>query len=524
MARDDFSAAVVKRLRECVAYRCMICWTQTLGPSGDGGRGVSAGVASHISGAAEGGPRYNPKLTPEQRSAFENGMWLCAICSRKIDADKDTYTEPVLVDLRAKAIERARCEHGAKALQPGDAEDAVLAVLRRLPPKFPLSAIASVHGAAAARLSALDPRFLVETGYRNQQPVISLKPTQPVAFILHVPKEQAPIWKNGLEHLTSHGEEVALPMQGVFAQGSPLLEHLIDGHAGPDGQLVIGGNDRPAILHVCLVDPASGVLEPLPDFVGKAFAGTESFSVRSSACGGMLGLRVRGAWKEVSSLCSLTLSTNFSGWHGLDLRELPYLKTIAQLFARLSIGWRLSLTLEVDGQELLKATTNDLDSDSPLRDLIIEVKHVALAGALAKHLGSTIAYRSDSQLTWLEIEQVETTVAIANGRHRLERADLKTNPRCTLIAGIDGQEMAKHLSADDTFLVDAAEPEGETISVFGQLVKLPRRAALMYGVLPQCSVDLSTLKAGDSADIEWIPTENFQLSYRFVRAGEEVAA
>ena len=57
---------------------------------------VSIGEAAHITAAAEGGPRYNPDLTPEERSSIENGIWLCRSCARLIDSDERVYSIELL--------------------------------------------------------------------------------------------------------------------------------------------------------------------------------------------------------------------------------------------------------------------------------------------------------------------------------------------------------------------------------------------------------------------------------------------
>ena len=45
---------------------------------------------------AQGGPRYDASMTPEERKSFENGIWLCQSCSKLIDTDITRYPkEPV---------------------------------------------------------------------------------------------------------------------------------------------------------------------------------------------------------------------------------------------------------------------------------------------------------------------------------------------------------------------------------------------------------------------------------------------
>lgn len=87
-SRDDFRAPVIRTIAQRAGYRCsnQTCLRPTIGPDG-ADKSASIGVAAHITAAAEGGPRYDPSLTPEERGAAENGIWLCQTCSRLVDVD-----------------------------------------------------------------------------------------------------------------------------------------------------------------------------------------------------------------------------------------------------------------------------------------------------------------------------------------------------------------------------------------------------------------------------------------------------
>ena len=105
MARDNFKAITVERLGQRVNYRCSnpYCAAQASGPSWDSDKSISIGVAAHITATSQGGPRYNEKLTSEQRQAFANGIWLCNNCSRKVDSDPTQFTAEVLREWKSFA-------------------------------------------------------------------------------------------------------------------------------------------------------------------------------------------------------------------------------------------------------------------------------------------------------------------------------------------------------------------------------------------------------------------------------------
>jgi hypothetical protein len=88
-SRDDFDPKkVVEPLAKRSSYVCTNpdCRALTIAPSEiDTSKYIYVGVASHITAAASGGPRYDSTLTTEQRSSIDNAIFLCSTCSVMID-------------------------------------------------------------------------------------------------------------------------------------------------------------------------------------------------------------------------------------------------------------------------------------------------------------------------------------------------------------------------------------------------------------------------------------------------------
>src|SRR5215213_764734 len=93
--RDNFSPVVKRTVAERVNYLCSSpsCRVPTSGPQDDPSKSLNIGVAAHITAASEGGPRYNPALTPEERRHANNAIWLCQNCGKLIDNDETRFTE-----------------------------------------------------------------------------------------------------------------------------------------------------------------------------------------------------------------------------------------------------------------------------------------------------------------------------------------------------------------------------------------------------------------------------------------------
>jgi hypothetical protein len=107
--RDEFSASIKETLSKRVALRCSnpACLAPTSGPHSSPSKSVNLGVASHITAAAAGGPRYDGTLSTEQRASSENAIWLCQRCAKLVDNDCTRFTVQVLQKWKFQAEEGA---------------------------------------------------------------------------------------------------------------------------------------------------------------------------------------------------------------------------------------------------------------------------------------------------------------------------------------------------------------------------------------------------------------------------------
>lgn len=96
--RDDFSLKTKEGLAKRVGYVCSNpeCSKSTIGAQGGQNGTINIGEAAHICAASEGGKRYDPNMTSEERSDISNGIWLCSNCAAMIDRDEDFFTKEIL--------------------------------------------------------------------------------------------------------------------------------------------------------------------------------------------------------------------------------------------------------------------------------------------------------------------------------------------------------------------------------------------------------------------------------------------
>jgi hypothetical protein len=103
--RDDFSKATRDRIAKLAGWRCSYptCQTETIGATSDGQGVIDIGTAAHICAAAPGGPRYDEKMSPEERSSPNNGIWMCRDHGKAIDSNDPEFTVERLREWKRQA-------------------------------------------------------------------------------------------------------------------------------------------------------------------------------------------------------------------------------------------------------------------------------------------------------------------------------------------------------------------------------------------------------------------------------------
>lgn len=108
--RHEFTPAVKRVVAQRVGYACSYpnCTVLTIGPHSDPEKALNIGVAAHIHAASEGGPRYDPNQSEEDRKSHHNAIWMCQNHGHMIDADDDAHSAEDLQLWKALAEKRAK--------------------------------------------------------------------------------------------------------------------------------------------------------------------------------------------------------------------------------------------------------------------------------------------------------------------------------------------------------------------------------------------------------------------------------
>lgn len=103
--RDEFTEKTKQQIAKRAGWLCSdpSCRRHTIGSNSDGDGEINLGIAAHICAAAPGGPRYDPKMTSEQRRSPDNGIWVCQLHGKAVDAKDSTFTIDLLHEWKEKA-------------------------------------------------------------------------------------------------------------------------------------------------------------------------------------------------------------------------------------------------------------------------------------------------------------------------------------------------------------------------------------------------------------------------------------
>lgn len=512
-SRDDFSESTKRKLRDRVAGRCSNpdCRTPTLGPKSDEGGVSSIGIAAHITAAAPLGPRYNRSLSPQQRSAFKNGIWLCSNHAAMIDRDDVKFPESLLRGWKCEAESAARNEQGRKLPSDADTVNTLKTVLSGSATKVSASAIRNVHSAASQTLSALDTRFRVVSSYSKGITQFEIVPQQPVELAVVFDIARAPEVPSKMEALFAHGRSFEIDASVVTWRGSPLFDHI--SAEATTGKFGISPTRRSVKVKLWTEHGTGSDRHNLDDIDGHIVGGTKSVHVEASGLGGLLTIAIDVPLAPPVVHANLTLSVDFACWQMVDVQRLPYLKSLTTFVNRLANGFSLSLSVEADGNPIFTPERIDLSNYQWVRNLRAFLEYIRLAQSLTSILKLPLKFENAESISSESFDALAEMERVATGRFRLSKDQIKSNPRFTVTPSVDGERLLAEAHKEQVIRMQA-QPTSP-IEVFGQILALPNRMTTMYPVrIRLVEADAGTT-AGRSKTVELEMLQNFELLMEF---------
>lgn len=122
--RNEFTHSIKVILARRANDECSSphCKNRTSGPHTNQNDSINMGEAAHIRGAHPGSARYDAEMTPEERGAISNAIWLCRQCAGMVDKDPNRYPVNTLYQWRTDHEEKIlkQIQGGASALAERD--------------------------------------------------------------------------------------------------------------------------------------------------------------------------------------------------------------------------------------------------------------------------------------------------------------------------------------------------------------------------------------------------------------------
>jgi hypothetical protein len=495
-----------------------------VGPSAAAVGATRVGQACHITAAAEGGPRYDPTLTPALRRSYENGIWLCNVCARLIDAEVDAHPVSLLRDWKAKAEARVRSLIGKPLPRHEDAIAQVTMALTAAPERHIPGAIGNVHRAIEASLNALDPQIKVRSAYENGTTSYELHSDEPIRFSVSAPEPIRVTLNRALSQITQHGGEVTVPFDGATMHGSPVLELLVNSATTAGATLTVASIVKPAVQYTRFVDQTTQVVSSFPDIHGSITYGVRSFTYTGTACGGIVTFSYRYVMEDMPAPGQMNLATAFDAWHGVDVRHLPHFEAVHRLYERLSSGCTVEMSLEVAGLPILRATSGFGEEQSPSSSIHAVLEYVRLLREVATRFDAPLVFRTDHAVTHDEVRAVARAVETLRDRYSFGAADLSAPPTCTM-TNVNAGVFRDAIAGGAPMVIRWREEKGELLEAFGQPIQLPPCEYMLLNVVPDVgTLDLEALRSGDSVTVTWKPLASFRCFRTFVSAKDTAEA
>ncbi|NVZ90461.1 hypothetical protein HX813_19700 [Pseudomonas yamanorum] len=506
MARDNFKASVIKKLKDRVAHRCSkpCCRVATSAPR-ELDSVTNIGEAAHICAASPGGPRYDPNMTAVERESFSNGIWLCATHAREIDRDVAGHSVELLHQWKRDSERISKSELGRIQPAASDVQESLNQVLSAMPKSFLPTAIRNAHTASAKILESIDPRFQILTKHDERGTVFTVLAKENVNLSLMVDGDEALAAATGYEHLINHGKPFELGLRNVQMKGTPLFEAIREMMgAGPDvGKLTFGVFPKKVIHKICITDKSTKSQEILDDLQGDLVSGGMSFSFSGTSMGGLLTLKYSSLFDVAKS--SINLNVNLESWRGLSVIHLPWFSKVKRFMEAALKGLDIDLVLEVDGERILAWKMNLSSAES---DRIVQLlRYTDMARKISNYLGVEIPFDIELAPTAIMEDDLERAVgAIAGFTQPIEKIIFPIR-----LANTEEGEVGHPLLNQELMIGEVCFSESRSITVFGKVLALPlMRVTLRNGTMKKVSQD------GRRARYEIFHLPDFSIEYVFI--------
>lgn len=452
-------------------------------------------------------------MSPKDRKAFDNGIWLCQTCSVLIDRDENRFSVELLKSWKASAEEAAATELGKKLPSQQDAIDSLSMALTGLPKKFIPTAIKNIHQASTEALESLDPRFKIHSSFIGNTTHFELRAKQNVPVTLHIDPTYAHEYIEKYSRLLESGEDLEIESRAISFTGSKLLEE-ITAQGAEKGRFRISSSKRKATQKIWVESLDGNILEYFEDVLGEISFGSKEFSFVGYACNKLFKLEFRKPFTPEDTAASFSFTLNFEQWNNTDIRLLPYFQKIHRLITLLAKGELFFSALEIDGLRIMTSRSLQLHEMEYLKYLHWRLDYTAVAKAITSYLGIQVNFDSEVPLTFENFEELLNLAEIIGGEAIYPGSSMKSPPSCTLV--LESDNLSELLAVTAPTEIAFVQQDPSEITIFGKTVTIPPRRFVFEAVTPRVTSTIDQDSSDRTVSLEFMPTGNTRMRVSFV--------
>lgn len=504
MARNkenEFPAAVKRDLEGRVNGRCSRpdCRKYTRGPRVEGGT-VSLGDAAHITAASEGGARYDSTLTPEQRRAIDNGIWLCKDHAWEVDHDAVRYPVEILYEWKRQAEADAHADFGRRSLTQADVTETVHQLVTSNGTRFIPSLLSTAVASVVKQMQQLDPRFDVKPEYRDGIEVFNFYPLEEVTLKFSVPSEENINFKNHIQSLLAHGKPFEIDISNWGIRGSPLLEKIIE-ERGRRSLRVEPALKHSSELQICCNSPIFHDAQfSAISLRGETAIGVESVSFAGIGLEDLLQVDLRFPLHlEQGAVANLDIHLNLDAWSGQKITVLPHLPKLLALAEALRNNEALTINFEINGYSIIKSIRTSLRSEG-WNEIVYLLRFIDYLQEICRYTRSQTVFDKNIVFIDDDFEHIKQIALAIRNKGRLEAPIEEANADCTMEMTT---ELSSFIGTSSWDGIISFESQIDCLELGGQSLPLPKIKRTFFGAKLISPTDQRSVVIGEPTKLIW---------------------
>lgn len=405
------------------------------------------------------------------------------------------------------AEKEARSNLGKKSYTKQDTIDTLEMALTGFPKKYLQQSIENIHAATSQSLEKLDPRFDVETSYNKGSAIYNLTTKIDVDIVASITRKKE--YDLGFLEFFNSGKELHLDSCDVVISGSLLLETLLSNESG---KIIISKPEKKAKIKALMINNESGLIEHIDDIPVVMIGGRKSVSIKGASYDGLLLIQVDFNSKKNKG--RINVSSKLEQWANKDINHLPYFLKLYDFYKKLSLGWSLVISVEVNGESILKDLYVDFRIDKNIMPMLTLLEYTKSIRVIANKINQSIVFLPDVTFTKHEYKLIQQVSKLFEKDNLIDGSLFKGDIAFTFILGDDNRRLlSAHEKINDFRFFEREQRE---LRVFNQLINLPRKCHEFHNVNFLVKGRVDDLKDGDEVGIELSPCDGFQYIEKYV--------